>query len=611
MSPDYTAPLQEMRFVIDEVLRAPEDWARRPAHADLDAATAAAVIEEGARFAVEVLAPTDAVGDRQGCRLDAEGRVRTPEGYAAAYAAWVEGGWPALAADPRWGGQGLPQLLDFAVLETLLAANHAWTMFGGLLHGAVATLSAHGAADLQRRFLPDLVSGRTLAAMALTEPQAGSDLSQVRCKGEWLDAAQAELAAAAAGVSARGAASSADAPAGAGAHAPRLRVSGSKLFISGADHDLTPQTLHLVLLRLPGAPAGSAGLSLALVPTRREDGGPNGVHVDALEHKLGLHGSPTCAVRYEAAEGWLIGAPGRGLAAMFVMMNAARLQVAMQGLAHLEHATQRAWAYAAERRQGRAGGPSAAAGPAALAEHPAVRRMLWTLRALTEGLRVVCYRCAQLLDEADGAEDAAQRTQAATRVALLTPVLKAFATHHGFQGVSLAMQVLGGYGYVAEYGLEQQLRDLRIALVYEGTNEIQAIDLVQRKILADDGAGLRALLVELESTVAQAAARPALAEAAAAVAACCADARAALPALRAAREADPQAPLRAADDLLQALGWTLLGWAWLAMALAAADGGDAARAQDKATLARYGAQWLLPQARLHWAAAVDGGRVLP
>ena len=537
----YAAPLRDMQFVIEEVLDAPAAWARLPAFADLDAGTARQVLEEAGKFAAGVIAPLNGPGDLQGCTWH-DGAVRTPEGWPAAYRAFVEGGWPALAADPAHGGQGLPRLLDAALQEMLAAANHGWTMYPGLLHGAYDCLRAHGSADLQDRYLARVCSGEWLATMNLTEPQAGSDLGQVRSQAV---------------------------PAGDGSH----RISGHKLFISGGEHDLTEQIVHLVLARLPEAPAGSRGLSLFLVPKHLPDGTRNAVHCDGIEKKMGIKGSATCAMRFEAATGWLVGEPHRGLAAMFVMMNAARLNVGLQGLGHLEAARQNARAYARERVQGRG---------ATLDTHPAVRRVLWRLHALAEGLRVIAYHGALRLDEAHHHPDAAVRARAEAEAGLLTPVIKAFFTDAGHRGADDALQVWGGYGYVHEYGIEQTVRDSRIAMIYEGANEIQAIDLLQRKVLDDGGATLAALL---EALAADAAAEEAADEAGAATGAGAgagdaavfavalraqiATAREATAALLAGRAADPTWALRVADDYLHGLAHVLLAWAWLRSARAA------------------------------------------
>jgi alkylation response protein AidB-like acyl-CoA dehydrogenase len=534
----YDAPLREMRFVIEQVLQAPQQWQALPALADLDMDTAAEVLAQAARFTSEVLQPLNGPGDRQGCRL-VEGRVRTPDGFAAAWRAFVDGGWPALAVSPEHGGQGLPQLLNAALFEMLAAANHGWTMYPGLLHGACETLLHHGSAELKATYLPKLVSGEWLAAMALTEPQAGSDLGGVRT----MAVPQADGS---------------------------LAVSGGKIFISGGDHDLSDNLVHLVLCRLPDAPAGSKGLSLALVSAVLPDGRRNTVFCDGLEHKLGIHGSATCVMRYEAATGWLVGEPNRGLAAMFLMMNAARLHVGLQGLGHLEMAQQNARRYALERQQFR--------GP--IAQQPAMRRTLLNLQAVTEGLRVLMYRGAMRLDEAEHHPDPARRAAAAAEASILTPVLKAFGTQQGFQGASDALQVWGGYGYVTDYGIEQTLRDARIAMIYEGTNEIQAIDLLQRKLLGGAAPAFQALLADLGRD-----AGPALQ----------AQISAAAGAL-AAVQADPGRALSVADDFLAGFGHLLLAWAWEAI-LRAAPAADA----DCALAARHGLGWVLPQAAVHWA----------
>ena len=562
----YQAPLREMRFVIEDVLRAPDAWRATPAFADLDADTAAEVLQQAARFATEVLLPINAAGDREGCRL--EGRdVKTPAGYAAAYAAFVEGGWPALACDPALGGQGLPQLLNAALYEMLVATNHGWTMYPGLLHGAYETVKAHGSAFLRDTYLPKIASGEWLAAMALTEPQAGSDLSLVRTKAE-----------------------------------PRadgtLAVSGGKIFISGADHDMSANIVHLVLCRLPDAPPGTKGLSLALVPKFLPDGTRNAIHVDGLEHKMGIHGSATCVLHYEAATGWLVGEPNRGLAAMFLMMNAARLHVALQGLGHLEMAAQNARRQAHERLQLRAAVRPAGAAPAAadpIAWHPAMRRTLGNLQAMAEGLRVVAYRAALRLDEAEHDEDPARREAASAEAALLTPVLKAFATEQGFRGASDALQVWGGYGYVREAGIEQTVRDARIAMVYEGTNEIQAIDLLQRKVLGSMAPAFDRLLDALAADADGSDAGRALAAQVQA-------AREVVAAVRA-RSADPEAALAVADDFLAGCAHLLLAWAWGAIERAATQARerDAAWMDERIRLVRHGREWLLPQATVHWA----------
>jgi alkylation response protein AidB-like acyl-CoA dehydrogenase len=576
----YAAPLADMRFALDAVLQAPRSWQACPPFADLDGDTAAAVLEEAARLASGVLQPINAAADLQGCTLDAAGQVHTPAGYRQAYQAFVDGGWPALPCSPDWGGQGLPLLLDAAVREMLSACNHAWNMYPDLLHGAYETLKAHGSSELQARYLADIASGRTLAAMALTEPQAGSDLGALRTRAE----PQADGS---------------------------LRISGQKIFISGGDHDLTPQIVHLVLCRLPDAPPGSKGLSLALVPKWLPDGTRNAMHCDGIEKKMGIKGSATCAMRYEAATGWLVGQPHKGLAAMFLMMNSARLHVGLQGLGHQEMATQNALRHAAEREQFRS----------PIAQMPAMRHALLRLQVCTETHRLLAYRAALALDEAAHHADPAQRARQGRAAALLTPVVKAACTRQGFDSASAALQVFGGYGYTHDYGVEQTLRDARIAMVYEGTNEIQAIDLLQRKVLADGGQALFELLDELDAEASRCAAQESLADFAQALSAQTAAARAASQGLlawqadAAARAADAPAdrdrPLRVADDYLAGLTHTLMAWAMAASARAAVACSDGAFAQAKTQRMRYGVQWLLPEAALHWARVADGGLALP
>jgi alkylation response protein AidB-like acyl-CoA dehydrogenase len=569
MSWAYVAPLREMRFVIERVLDAPASWAACPALADVDMATTAAVLDEAARFASEVLLPINAPGDREGCAL-ADGGVRTPAGYRAAYRAFVDGGWPALPCSPEWGGQGLPLLVDAALREMLDACNHGWNMYPDLLHGAYETIKAHAGDTLKDRYLRDIVSGETLAAMALTEPQAGSDLGLLRTKAE-------------------------PQPGGS------LRISGSKIFISGADHDLTDNVVHLVLCRLPEAPPGTKGITLALVPKVLPDGSRNAWAVSGIEHKLGIHGSATCAVNYDGATGWIVGEPHRGLAAMFLMMNSARLHCGLQGLGHQEMATQNALRHAAERVQMKR----------PIAEHPAMRHTLLRLQALTQAQRVIAYRAALALDEAAHHADPAQRQRAGQLAALLTPVVKAYLTDQGFQAASSALQVFGGYGYVAEYGIEQTLRDVRIAMVYEGTNEIQAIDLVQRKVLSDGGAALALLLAEFEAEAARCEVNPTLADFALALRHQCDLARRATAALAAGAAADREWPLRAADDYLRGLAHTLLAWAFAASARAATQEPDTAWAVAKTERMQYGVQWLLPQAAVHWQRVHEQRLALP
>ncbi|MBA6121575.1 MULTISPECIES: acyl-CoA dehydrogenase family protein [Pseudomonas] len=518
----WKAPLLDMQFVLQHWLQADKAWQAMPPHADLDLDLAWQVLEQAARFTEQVLVPLNATGDRQGCRMEA-GQVRTPHGFPAAYQAYVEAGWPALACTPQFGGQGLPLVLDAALQEMLFASNHAWAMYTGIAHGAYQCLQAHASEQLQARYLPGIVSGEILPTMCLTEPQAGSDLGLLRCRAE---------------------------PSGDG----RYAITGNKLFISGGDHDLTRQIVHLVLARLPGAPAGSRGLSLLLVPKWLEDGQRNAVQCEGLEHKLGIRGSATCALRFEAASGWLVGQAHGGLAAMFVMMNSARLHVGLQGLAHAEAAWQCAREYAMARRQMNAPGqPKGQADPIHL--HPAIRRVLLELRVRSEGMRALGYWAAHWLDVAAAATDPGQRAKASTLAALLTPVIKAAFTEQGFTLASKALQVFGGYGYTCEFSIEQTLRDSRIAMIYEGTNEVQANDLLLRKVLGDGGAGMALLLGELRKEAGTGMATAVLQKV-------CAVLQGLLAEVMSKAAADPEYPYRAAGDFLQLCATALQAFAW-------------------------------------------------
>ena len=518
----WKAPLLDMQFVLQHWLQADKAWQAMPPHADLDLDLAWQVLEQAARFTEQVLVPLNATGDRQGCRMEA-GQVRTPHGFPAAYQAYVEAGWPALACTPQFGGQGLPLVLDAALQEMLFASNHAWAMYTGIAHGAYQCLQAHASEQLQARYLPGIVSGEILPTMCLTEPQAGSDLGLLRCRAE---------------------------PSGDG----RYAITGNKLFISGGDHDLTRQIVHLVLARLPGAPTGSRGLSLLLVPKWLEDGQRNAVQCEGLEHKLGIRGSATCALRFEAASGWLVGQAHGGLAAMFVMMNSARLHVGLQGLAHAEAAWQCAREYAMARRQMNAPGqPKGQADPIHL--HPAIRRVLLELRVRSEGMRALGYWAAHWLDVAAAATDPGQRAKASTLAALLTPVIKAAFTEQGFTLASKALQVFGGYGYTCEFSIEQTLRDSRIAMIYEGTNEVQANDLLLRKVLGDGGAGMALLLGELRKEAGTGMATAVLQKV-------CAVLQGLLAEVMSKAAADPEYPYRAAGDFLQLCATALQAFAW-------------------------------------------------
>jgi alkylation response protein AidB-like acyl-CoA dehydrogenase len=466
--PQYTPPLRDMKFVMHELLGAVERLKQMPKHKDIDADTANAVLEEGGKFAAEVLAPLNHSGDREGCTLDkASHAVTTPQGFKEAYAQYVEGGWPALGCDPAFGGQGLPILLNQCFYEMMNSANQAWTMYPGLSHGAYECLHAHGTPEQQALYLPKLTSGQWTGTMCLTEPHCGTDLGMLRTKAE----PQAD---------------------------GQYKITGQKIFISAGEHDMAENIIHLVLARLPDAPAGSKGISLFVVPkfivsAEGALGARNGIYCGGLEEKMGIHGNSTCQMVLEGAVGTLVGQPNKGLAAMFVMMNAARLGVGNQSLGVTEVAYQNAAAYAKDRLQMRSlSGVKAADKPAdPIIVHPDVRKMLLTARAYAEGGRALAMHTALLIDTYLSTDDEEERKEAEDVVALLTPIIKAFLTDNGWIATSHCMQVYGGHGFIAEWGMEQYVRDSRINMIYEGTNTIQSLDLLGRKVLGDNGAKLK------------------------------------------------------------------------------------------------------------------------
>ena len=466
--PSYTPPLRDMRFVMHEVLDVVSTLKGLPKHADIDAETIDAVLEEGGKFASEVLAPLNAVGDEQGCTLDkSTHEVTAPKGFKEAYSQYVEGGWPALSCDPAYGGQGLPQVVNQCFYEMLNSANQAWAMYPGLSHGAYECLHTHGTEEQKKLYLDKLTSGVWTGTMCLTEPQCGTDLGMLRTKAE---------------------------PQADGTY----KLTGNKIFISAGEHDLAENILHLVLARLPDAPSGSKGISLFAVPKFKVSadgsiGERNGIWCGGLEHKMGIHGNATAQMVLENAEGTLVGAPNKGLPAMFVMMNAARLGVGMQSLGLTEVAYQNAAAYAKDRLQMRSlSGPKEPTKPAdPILVHPDVRKMLLTARAYAEGGRALAVYTTLLLDREVATTDEAERAECADLVALLTPIVKAFFTDNAWNATSQCLQVFGGHGYIREWGMEQFVRDSRINMIYEGTNTIQSLDLLGRKILGDNGAKMK------------------------------------------------------------------------------------------------------------------------
>ena len=517
----YQPHIQDMQFVLSRVLNAPNQLKTLQVFEELDGELVQQVLEEAGKFVGEVVAPLNRDGDEIGAQWQS-GKVTMPPGFKAAYQMFWQAGWPALSADIEDGGQGLPTVLEIMLYEMLSAANHGWTMAPGLLHGAYECIKHYASPSLKETYLGKVGTGEWLATMCLTEPHAGSDLGLSRTKAT----PQAD---------------------------GRYALNGTKIFISGGEHDLTENIVHLVLARLPDAPPGPKGLSLFLVPKFYPNGDRSAVHCDRIEEKMGLHGSPTCVMRFDDAIAEIIGEPGKGLNAMFVMMNAARLHVAMQGIGLLDAAWQKADAYAKERRQmrappGKEGKAKSAAEADFIIEHPAIKRILDTQRSWVDGGRVLAYQTAIELDRIKHADkDTAAKSQ--RWCALVTPVMKAAFTHQAFHGGSDCLQVLGGHGYVREWGIEQVVRDARVAMIYEGTNEIQAIDLLVRKIMADGGLGLNQLLDDMKAET-----NSETAEAG--------QLRTLTSSILAAAQQDPSLGHRVADDYLRALALVLLQWAW-------------------------------------------------
>ncbi len=464
--PQYVPPLRDMKFVLHEMFEVERRLRALPPHADMDAATIDTVLEEGGKFCAEVLAPLNAVGDREGCKLTGDGVVKTPTGFKEAYKQFVEAGWPSLGCHTEYGGQGLPHVVDSAFMEMMNSANQAWGMYPGLSHGAYNALHAFGTPEQKSLYLPKLTSGEWTGTMCLTEAHCGTDLGMLKSKAE---------------------------PNADGSYS----ITGTKIFISAGEHDMADNIIHLVLARLPDAPVGTKGISLFIVPkfVPKADGSigeRNTVKCGSLEHKMGIHGNATCVINLDGAKGWMVGPPNKGLNAMFVMMNSARLGVGMQSLGLAEFAYQNSLAYAKDRLQGRSlTGPKRKDKPAdPIIEHPDVRRMLLTQKAYVEAARAFTYWAGLAIDFEKKHPDPKIRQDNADLVALLTPVVKGFITDNGYESTTLAMQVLGGHGYIAEWGLEQCVRDARINMIYEGTNTIQALDLLGRKVLGDMGAKL-------------------------------------------------------------------------------------------------------------------------
>ena len=485
----YTAPLRDIQFVMHELLDVGATLKDLPAQAEVTRELIDQVVEEGGKFCAEVLFPLNQVGDREGCVLDpVTHEVKTPTGFKDAFRQFAEAGWPALSCDPEYGGQGLPHVVQTAFQEMMNSANQAWAMYPGLTHGAYGALIKHGTDEQKKTYLPKFVSGAWTGTMCLTEPHCGTDLGLLRSKAE---------------------------PVGDGT----FKISGGKIFISSGEHDMAENIVHLVLARLPDAPAGTKGISLFIVPKFLINadgslGARNAITCGALEHKMGIHGNSTCQMNLDGAIGTLVGQANKGLNAMFVMMNGARLGVGMQSLGLMEVAYQSSAAYAKDRLQMRSlSGPKApekAADP--IIVHPDVRRMLFTQRAYVEGSRAFAYWISLQADIAHYSADEDERADAEDMLALLTPIIKAFITDAGSECTNLALQVFGGHGFIAEWGMEQFVRDARINQIYEGTNGIQSLDFLGRKVLGDGGKKMKKFGAMVEALAEEHAANPALKE---------------------------------------------------------------------------------------------------
>lgn len=464
--PEYKAPQREMKFVLNEVFDVEQHYQQLPGFEEATADVLEAVIDEGAKFSERVIGPLNQSGDQQGCHFE-NGVVTTPDGFKAAYEQYVEAGWPSLPHKPEWGGQGLPESLGIVINEMIGTANWSWSMYPGLSHGAMATIEEHGTDEQKQTYLTKLISGEWTGTMCLTESHCGTDLGMLRTRAEANDDGSYSL-------------------------------TGTKIFISAGEHDMAGNIVHIVLARLPDAPEGTKGISLFIVPKFLPDADGNvaernGVACGSIEHKMGIHGNATCVINFDGAKGFLIGPPNRGLNCMFTFMNVARIGTAIQGLAHAELGFQGSLAYAKDRLQMRSlSGDKNPEGPAdPIIVHPEVRKMLLTQKAIAEGGRALCYYTAMLVDSASHATNEDERKDADTLLALLTPIAKAFLTELGFEAANHGLQVFGGHGYIAEWGMEQNVRDSRISMLYEGTTQIQALDLLGRKVLMTQGESLR------------------------------------------------------------------------------------------------------------------------